>query len=65
MVEAVNDGLMDLIQDPKRWGTEDPNVPGVYHRSIKMPDGQTIGVLYAIPDESTGEVGVADIRTGS
>ena len=62
---AVEDALMDLIKDRLGWGTEDPNVPGVFHRSIITATGAKVGILYAIPDADAREVGVADIRTGS
>jgi len=39
----LNEALMDLIQDPLRWGTEDPTVPGVFHRSVKTVLSVNIG----------------------
>lgn len=65
MRNAVDNALMDVIRDPVGWGKADPEVAGIFHGSIKMPDGRTIGILYAIPDAASGEIGVVDIRTGS
>jgi hypothetical protein len=65
MKAAVDIALMDLIKDPLGWGKEDPNVPGVFQRSIDTVTGAKIGILYAIPDLDAREIGVADIRIGS
>lgn len=65
MQDVVNTALMDLIKDPLGWGDEDLTTPGVFHRTITATTGERIGILYAIPNPSTSEVGIADIRTGS
>lgn len=62
MRAQVNEALMDLIKDPLDWGTEDPEVPGVFHREIVTVTGARIGILYAIPGLEAREVAVADIR---
>lgn len=65
MRAQVNEALMDLITDPVRWGTEDAQSPGVFHREIVTGTGARIGILYAIPSLEDREVAVADIRSSS
>ncbi len=63
MRAGVEEALMDLILDPLGWGTEDPDQPGVFQRTITTQTGVRIGILYVIPDLAARKVGVADIRT--
>jgi hypothetical protein len=53
----VHDWLMDVVQDPYRKGTEDPQSPGTWFGRVL---GTDIGILYTI-DPATGIVYISDI----
>jgi len=62
-VAAINEALMDLIEDPLGWGREDPASPGVFNGTVRIPTGGRVGILYTVADLESGIVAVADIRT--
>ena len=60
MQDAVDEALIDLIQDPAGWGRQDPDQPGIYQRTIRAAGAARVGILYVIPER--GVVAVVDIR---
>jgi hypothetical protein len=43
--KLVNDAFLDLILDPLRWGSEEPNDSGVFYGRVQ---GTNVGITYVL-----------------